>query len=89
MFRYIKSMNEMDTLAVYAQRRQEYTALKERVNSIRAQLQRYLKDGNMQAFRGAQFQADVLAKEFHRVQDSMLFLEEKVCTILPSNRPEN
>jgi hypothetical protein len=43
----------------------------------------------MTRFRDLQMQADILCRDFHRVQDSMLFLESRVCDLLPKHRPEN
>jgi hypothetical protein len=82
------TMNDRDLVDIYSQRREEYVALKERVNTMREQLQECLRDGKMDQFRSMQMRADVLCDSFHRVQDSMLFLEEKMCDILPKYRPE-
>lgn len=81
-------MNDRDLVDVYSQRREEYVAMKERLRSMKEDLHGYLKDGDMQAFRDLQMQADVMVQSFHRVQDSMRFLEEKMCDILPRYRPE-
>jgi len=81
-------MNDRDLVDVYSQRREEYVAMKERIRDIRDELQRYLKEGDTQKFRDMQMQVDVMIKSFHRVQDSMRFLEEKMCDILPRYRPE-
>lgn len=81
-------MNDRDLVDLYSQRREEYTALKARIAEIKSELQDYLEKGNMEAFRDRQMSADTMVKTFHRVQDSMLFLEEKMCSILPKHRPE-
>jgi len=87
MFGFIQAMNDQDLLDIYAQRREEYVAMKRRVNDIRRELKAFLDVGDMTGFRDAQFQADILCTSFQRVQDSMWHLESKVCDILPMHRP--
>lgn len=82
------SMNDRDLVDLYSQRREEYVALKARMGEMKAELQRCLEHGEMERFRDRQMTADTMAQSFHRVQDSMLFLEEKVCSIFPNHRPE-
>jgi copper homeostasis protein CutC len=81
-------MNDRDLVDLYSQRREEYVALKTRVGAMKRDLQTYLEEGDMKRFRDLQMQADTLSITFHRVQDSMLFLEDKMCDILPKYRPE-
>lgn len=81
-------MNDRDLVDLYSQRREEYVALKTRVGAMKRDLQTYLEEGDMKRFRDLQMQADTLCITFHRVQDSMLFLEDKMCDILPKYRPE-
>jgi hypothetical protein len=82
-------MNDRDMVDLYSQRREEYVALKERVASIKQELGDLQTRQTMTRSRDLQMQADILCRDFHRVQDSMLFLEGKVCSILPKYRPEN
>lgn len=82
------TMNDRDLVDIYSQRREEYVALKERVNTMREQLHVHLRNGEMDEFRRMQMRADVLCESFHRVQDSMLFLEDKLCDIFPKYKPE-
>jgi hypothetical protein len=82
-------MHDRDMIDLYSQRREEYVALKERVASMKQELGDLQQQKNMTRFRDLQMQADILCRDFHRVQDSMLFLERKVCDLLPRHRPEN
>jgi hypothetical protein len=82
-------MNDRDIVDLYSQRREEYVALKERVASIKEELGDLETRRTMTRFRDLQMQADILCRDFHRVQDSMLFLERQVCDLLPKHRPEN
>lgn len=90
MFSYC--MNDRDYLDLYAQRREEYLALKARLRDLRRQLKEYLAQKDQDAFHSARFQADILAKDFQRVQDSMWYLEGKVGEIFRTtdrHRTEN
>jgi len=82
-------MNDRDIVDLYSQRREEYVALKERVAGIKQELMDLQRHKKMTQFRDLQMQADILCQDFHRVQDSMLFLESRVCHVFPDYRPEN
>lgn len=81
-------MNARDTVDLYSRRREEYVALRDRMRELRRDLKRYLEEGDTVAFRETRFFADTLARDLHRVQDSMWYLEREVCGILSDGRPD-
>lgn len=80
-------MNDRDFVDLYSQRREEYLALRKRMTSLKREIQDHLERGDSEAFQDARCHADTVARSLHRVQDSMWFLEDKVCDILRSGRP--
>lgn len=82
-------MNDRDIIDLYAQRRQEYLAMRERMREMKKSLEGMLKRGEIEEFQKAQFSADILSKDLHRVQDSMHFLESRVSEIFPRHRPQD
>lgn len=82
-------MNDRDIIDLYSQRRQEYVAMRDRMKEMKTSLQEMLDRGDLEGFRDARFSADVLARDLHRVQDSLHYLESRVCRILPKYRPKH
>jgi len=82
-------MNDRDLIDLYTQRRQEYVAMRDRMKDMKRDLNEMLERGDFERFRDTRFSADILANDLRRVQDSMHYLESRVCRIFPKYRPEN
>lgn len=82
-------MNDRDLIDLYSQRRQEYVAMRDRMRDMKRDLHKMLERGDLEGFRNTRFSADILSNDLRRVQDSMHYLESRVCVVLRKHRPEN
>lgn len=82
-------MSDQDIIDLYSKRREEYVAMRDRMRDLKSDLKNHLDNGRMEEYRAIRFDGDILARDLHRVQDSMRYLESRVCQIFPDHKPNS